>query len=107
MKNKEWFRANREAWRQRVDAFKQTSQTALEWSKNNNVDYKALLRWRSKFESENSADTLPSGPNFKEIVDSSSNCPLVVELNNCKVHIPLNFNKQHLLECLQILGFRC
>ena len=107
MKNKEWLRANREAWQQRVDAFKQTSQTALEWSKNNNVDYKALLRWRRKFEGESSANTFSNSPAFKEIVDSSPNYPLVVELNNCKVYIPLNFNKRHLSECLQILGFRC
>jgi hypothetical protein len=102
MTSKELRKITREAWQQKVEAFKQTSQTALEWCKENNIEYKSFLRWRRKFELESNPNTTCHQV-FKEIVDLPPN-HLIIELNQYKVHVPQNFSKHHLLACLQALG---
>jgi len=106
--NKEWRKANREAWKQRIEEHKRTSQTVKAWCKANNVHYKSFLRWRLIFErDEINQNKTVKKTLFQEIPDCQSGNDIVLEINSCKIYVPQNFDKQHLLKCVTVLRELC
>ena len=98
---KAYFEQKRRAWAEKVRLQKQSdpSVSIAAWCRKHQIDYKAFLYWRQRFEPDQSATLERSS--FTELSEPDVTTGIRIEYQQVHIHLAKDFDPIVLIKCLR------
>jgi len=91
----------RKKWKEKVEAYKESGQNAVEWCRGQQISYNTLGYWRKQF--EKLSDKGIEHGSFIELKEEPIDEGMTLEYKGVKIHLTKEFDGNTLRRCLQIL----
>ncbi len=87
-------------WEEKVRLQKESGQSVLQWCRERQINYDAMIYWRKRL---GFSPARVKRSSFKELLDTSDQTGITIEYNQIQIHLTKNFDPSVLMKCLRIL----